>query len=130
MNSDVIRLAVVNPGLLDQDFAPNIVVTAEPSPADEQAALDRQLAGLGQLSGETDLTPEATDICGYSAWTLGYELPEMGAIPARPAEVQIIVVPDGDQSITYTMTAQAVAPVDPAYEEAVEAIFSGVQITA
>ncbi|GAA3521876.1 hypothetical protein [Dietzia aurantiaca] len=53
----------------------------------------------------------------------------MGAIPVRPAEVQVIVVPHEDRSITYTMTALSTAPVDPAFEEAVEEIFSGVQIT-
>ena len=129
MNSELIRLAVINPALTKDDFAPNVVVTAETSPADEQAAFDRQLAGLEQVAGTSDVTPERGEICGYSAWTLGYDLPAMGAIPVRPAEVQVIVVPHEDRSITYTMTAQSTAPVDPAFEEAVEEIFSGVQIT-
>lgn len=129
MNSELIRLALVNPDLVQNDFAPNIVVTAEPSPADEQAALDRQFAGLEQASGATDLTREDGEVCGFASFVADYELPEMGAVPARPARARVIVVPNGDQTITYTLTAQATAPIDPAYSAAVEEAFSGVQIS-
>lgn len=128
MNSEMIRLAVVAPELEKDNLAPNVVVTSEPSPADGQVALDRQLAGLETFADTSGITPEAGEVCGYSAWRFGYEIPEMGQIPARPAEVQVIVVPHGDQAITYTMTAQSTEPVDPAYDEAVDEIFAGVQI--
>jgi len=130
MNSELIRLALINPDLVRDDFAPNIVVTAEPSPADEQAAVDRQVQGIQQATGSADVDREDGEVCGFTSFIADYELPEAGAVPARPARVQVIVVPHGDQTITYTLTAQATAPADPAYAEAVEEIFSGVQIAA
>ena len=128
MNSELVRLAVTNPGISRDGFAPNVVVTAEPSPADVQAAFDRQLAGLEAVADPAGVTPETGEICGHESMTLDYTLPAMGAIPERPAQVQIIVVPHGQETITYAITAQASAPSDPSYEQDLETMFSGVQI--
>ena len=129
MNSVLLRLAVTNPGIARDGFAPTVVVTAEPSPADVQVAFDQQLAGLETVTDSAGVTPETGEICGYESMTFDYTLPAAGAIPERPAQVQIIVVPHEEETITYTITAQASAPADPSYEQDLETILSGVQIT-
>lgn len=127
MNSELLRLALTNPGIARDGFAPNVVVTAEPSTTDVQAAFDRQLTAL-EVAGLSDPTPEPGEVCGFQSLTLDYTLPAMGAVPERPALAQIIVVPHGEETVTYSITAQATAPADPSYERDLETMLSGVQI--
>lgn len=128
MDSEMIRLALINPGLARDDFAPNLVVTAEPSPAEVDVALDNQLSGIRSMTEQPDLTGAPGEICGHPSLTVHYVLPGLGTIPERPATVQIIVVPHGSQTLIYTMTAQTTAPADPAFERDVAAMLAGVQI--
>lgn len=128
MNSELMRLAVTNPTIARDNFAPSLVVTAEPSPADVQSAFDRQLAGLAELMGPTDVDTTPGTICGFESMSFDYVLPEMGGIPERPATAQIIVVPHGAETITYSVIAQATSPADPSYEKDVETMLAGIQI--
>lgn len=128
MNSDLVRLVVSNPTIVRDDFAPSLVVTTERSPADVQSAFDRQLAGLAELTGPSDVETTRGTVCGFESMSFDYLLPEMGTIPERPAKAQIIVVPHGDETLTYSVTAQATSPADPSYEKDVETMLSGIQI--
>lgn len=129
LDSDLVRLALTNPALTRDSFAPNLVVTAEPSPADVEQAIDLQLTGIADLVGPADLHPVRGEICGHPSATVEYTLPPMAAIPERPAVVQIIVVDHDPGTLTYTMTAQATAPADRAYERDVARMLEGVQIS-
>ncbi|WP_314036424.1 hypothetical protein [Dietzia sp. CH92] len=128
LDSELVRQALVNPGLAASGFAPNVVVTAEPSPADVEAAFDRQIAAM-RASGASEPALERGQVCGFESMTVRHVLPEMGTVPQRPAVVQIIVVPAGAETVTYTMTAQATEPLDPAYERDVAEMFAGVRIS-
>jgi len=131
MDSEIIRLGLVNTGFTRDRFTPNVVATAETSTGDPQAAFELQLTGLRRVYGDSvPATGTPGTVCGYPSWTLDYTLPAQGSIPARPAILQVIVVPrDDSASTTYTMTAQATAPADPQYEADVRAMFEGVQIS-
>lgn len=129
MNSDIIRLVLSNQGITRDGFAPNVVLTAEPSSADAQAEFDRQLAGLEEMVDPADVETETGTVCGYESMTVDYLLPPMAGAPERPAKAQIIVVPNGDAAITYAITAQATTPTDPSYDRDLETILTGVQIS-
>lgn len=129
MDSELVRLALINPGLTAGDFAPNVVVTAEPAPADAEAAIEVQLAGISEFTRRDDLEIDRGETCGHPSATVDYQLPAMGAVPARPATVKIVVVPRGPESVTYTITAQATESVDPTYERDVAAMLEGLRIT-
>ena len=128
MDSELIRLVLTNPGLARDAFAPNLVVTAERSPADVDAAFDNQLSGIGDLMGQPDLEGTPGEICGHPSMTVEYTLPSLASAPERPAVVQVVVVPHGSQTLTYAMTAQTPAPADPVYRQDVAAMLAGVQI--
>lgn len=127
-DSEMIRLMVGAPSIGTGQFVPNVVVTAEPSGADVDAAFEAQLTGIRQGFGIEDITTTEGTICGHPSMVAEYTAPAMGAVPERSASVQIIVVPGVSGSTTYTMTAQSTAPVDPSFEEDVTTIFEGVQI--
>lgn len=127
-DSEMIRLMLRNPSIGTGQFVPNVVVTAEPADADVDAAFEAQLRGIRQGFGIEDITTTEGAICGHPSMIAEYTAPAMGAVPERPASVQIIVVPGASGSTTYTMTAQSTAPVDPSFEEDVTTIFEGVQI--
>lgn len=128
LDSEMIRLMVGNPSIATGQFVPNVVVTAEPSGADADAAFEAQLAGIRQGFGVEDIDTTEGTVCGHPSMIAEYTAPQMGAAPERPATVQMIVVPGDTGSTTYTMTAQSPEPVDPSFEEDVTTIFEGVQI--
>lgn len=130
LDSEVIRLALINPSLVQDQFSPNLVVTAEPSAADVHDAFDVQFATMAQTLGiaETDINPVDGELCGFPTKTVEYMLPAMGATPERPALVQILVVPGDEDSTTYTFTSQATEPIDPSYVEDVQTMLDGVQV--
>lgn len=129
MDSEVVRIVLTNMGIVRDQFAPNIVVTAEPAPADPQEAFAMQLAGAGDMLGtETPETVEG-EVCGFPSMSFEQPVPAMASAPERQIAVQMIVVPHGSGAITYTMTAQATEPADPSYAPALETMFSEIQIS-
>lgn len=129
MDSELVRIVLTNPDLVRDEFAPNIVVTAEPAPADHQEAFDLQLAGVGDMLGPEGPETEEGEVCGFPSMSFEQPVPPMEGAPDRQLAVQMIVVPHGSDAITYTMTAQATEPSDPAYGPALETMFSEIQIS-
>jgi hypothetical protein len=131
-DSELIRYALVNKDLAQDSFAPNVVVTLEHLPGTDvspQSVLDQQRSGLAQ-AGATDVQVEKASNCGSAAEIVNYRLPAMGSAPERPARVLIIAAPFGGDTWSATVTAQAVNADDPTYQQDVETILSGFQMTA
>lgn len=129
MDSEIVRLTLVQPELEIDGFAPNLVVTGEASPADPQESFDVQLDSIRDGLGVPEVSSTEGELCGHPAMTVEYTLPEMGSVPERPATVQMVVVAEDDRAFTYTFTAQSAPETDPAFEEDVRAMLEGVQIS-
>lgn len=129
MDSEIVRLALVNPALAEGGFAPNLVVTGEASPADPQEAFDVQLTSIRDGLDAPELDSTEGQLCGHPAMTVEYTLPAMGGVPERPATMQMVVVSSGDQAFTYTFTAQSAPETDQAFDDDVRAMLASVQIS-
>lgn len=129
LDSEMVRLALVRPELEVDGFAPNLVVTGEASPADPQGSFEVQLDSIRDDLGVPELSSTEGELCGHPAMTVEYTLPGMGAVPERPATVQMVLVAEGDQAFTYTFTAQSAPETDPSFEDDVRAMLEGVQIS-
>lgn len=129
MDSEMVRIVLTNPGLARDEFAPNIVMTAEPAPADPQEAFDLQMAAVGDMLGPE--VPEVVEgeVCGFTSMSFEQPVPPMAGAPDRQIAVQMIVVPNGPDAIAYTMTAQATEPSDPAYRPDLETMLTQIQIS-
>lgn len=129
MDSEIVRLALVNPGLAEGGFAPNLVVTGEASPADPQESFEVQISSIRDGLGVPELSSTEGELCGHPTMTVEYMLPEMGGVPERPATMQIVVVDEGEQAFTYTFTAQSTAETDPAFDDDISSMLESVQIS-
>lgn len=129
MDSELVRFVVSNPELAANGFAPTVVLTAEPSPADPQVALERQLTGISDMLGPDGPATVEGEVCGYPSMGFEYTLPPMAGAPERLAAVQLIVVPHGAEAIAYSVTAQTTEPEDPAYQRDMETMLTGIRIS-
>lgn len=128
LDSELIRLALVNPALGTPEFSPNVVVTGEPATADADAVFEGQMAGIREGMGAGELDPVPTTVCGLEAMKVDYTAPAMGAAPERPATVLILLVPTETGAVSYTITAQSTDAADETYQRDVQTILEGVQI--
>lgn len=129
MDSEIVRILLTNPGFTRDEFAPNIVVTAEPAPADPQEAFDLQMAAVGDMLGPEMPEVVEGEVCGFTSMSFEQPVPPMAGAPDRQLAVQMIVVPQESEAIAYTMTAQATEPSDPAYGPDLETMLTQIQIS-
>lgn len=122
-----IRLALVARGLAADGFAPNIVVTSTPEGPDTQAVLDAEAASI--TSGVPGVEIKRGSLCGYQSISAELTLPADSETPARTGTTMMVVVPNGTGSVSYSFTAQTTNAADPAYQQAVQTILDGIQIT-
>jgi hypothetical protein len=131
LDSESIRYAIRNPGLADQGFTPNAVVTLQKVAAKEgnaQQILDIQNKQLAARLKVTDLKTSSAKVCGSSAQTTTYTAPAMGKIPARSAVSLAVVYTEGDVNYVSTLTVQTIKPDNPTYAADSAAILKGFQI--
>lgn len=130
LDSEIVRLVLVNPDLVANQFAPNIVVTLEDTPkADVQTIFARQHDNLVKLAGATDLTSEPTTVCGLPAETITYT-----AAPTGPGThsrvVTLLSVPTIVRGHQYLVSAavQTTEPDNPTYRHDAKALLDGIQV--
>jgi hypothetical protein len=132
LDSQVIRFAMFNKGLSEQNFAPNAVVTLEPLPTDAGAAaaiLDRQRGQLQNKLGATDLASQKGTQCGFPAETISYTAPPMGRQPAHHATVLCVVAEVDAKTYLATITLGTVDPEISTYAADSAEILKGFQVT-
>lgn len=131
LNTDLIRYALANQGLVADSFVPNVVVTLERvsgTDVEPQAILDQQRAGLETQALVTDMSVSPTTMCGALAEIVDYTLPAQGAAPAHPAKVLITAAPVNGDTYSATVTVQAMNADDPTYQQDAETILNGFQM--
>ncbi|APE19490.1 hypothetical protein BOH72_27370 [Mycobacterium sp. WY10] len=131
LDSESIRYAIRNPGLTDEGFTPNAVVTLQKVSTDvghAQAILDAQNQQLQARLKVKDLKTTPAQVCGSTAQTTSYTAPAMGKIPARSASSLAVVYQDGDINYVSTLTVQTIKPDNPTYATDSAAILKGFQI--
>jgi hypothetical protein len=130
MDSELIRYAMGNPSLAVDSFAPNVVVTLEPVPANAgspEDVIDAQWEALQSVGG-TDIEPTSdSPVCGFPAQRISYRLPSMGEIPPRSAAA-VAIVTTGAERWTTVIGLQTVEPDNPGYVEDSTTILDGFQI--
>ena len=142
MDSENIRFAIRNPGLSADGFTPNAVVTLQKVAADigkPQQILDAQNDQLAKKLKVTDMTSNATEVCGAPAMSTSYTAPEVDLtkrnpkapkIPPRKATSLGVVYKSGDAAYVATLTVQTVKPDNPTFQQDSETILKGFQLLA
>lgn len=127
LDSQVIRMALANPSLARNNFAPNVVITAVTHPTDVEDAFRRELEGMSS-SGSTALgSPEITTICGYPARIAEYTAEAMGSAPVRPMTTTFVGIEQGASStFIVALVGQSTNPAD---MDQLRSIIAGVQIS-
>jgi hypothetical protein len=131
LDSESIRYAIRNPGLADEGFTPNAVVTLQKVAASEGNAaqiLDIQNKQLVARLKVTDLKTSSARVCGSTAQTTTKTAPAIGKVPARSATSLAVVYTDGDVNYVSTLTVQTIKPDNPTYAADSAAILKGFQI--
>ncbi len=126
LDSGLIRFVIGNPGIVAEEFVPNVVVTLETvDGVDPGLAFEQQRLGLEQVVGATDLRVSAHTLCGLPAQTIDYLTPAMGAVRPHPATVLLVALDTDDEMYIVAVTAQTMDPDNPTYRRDVDAILSG-----
>jgi len=130
MDSEVIRFTLVNSDLIANNFAPNIVVTLEPTPPlDPQVVFDQQRDNLRDVVGATDMSEAPATVCGLPAEKLTFNLPAMGAaMGSRPAQALAVVAHIGRQQFLATATIQTTDANNPTYQQDSQTLLDGLQV--
>ncbi|WP_194163696.1 LpqN/LpqT family lipoprotein [Mycolicibacterium sp. P1-5] len=131
LDSESIRYAIRNPGLADEGFTPNAVVTLQKVGATEgnaQQILDIQNKQLVARLKVKDLKTSSARVCGSEAQSTTYTAPAMGKVPARNATSLAVVYTDGDVNYVSTLTVQTIKPDNPTYAADSATILKGFQI--
>lgn len=129
-DSELIRFASLNRGLISDSFAPNVVVTLESVPGiqDSDVAFGVQRMQLERAFGATDLRSTEHTLCGLPAETVRYQTPTLGNVAAHPATGVGAVLHSADRTYMSTVTVQTTDPEDPTYRRDAEMILSGFQM--
>ena len=136
-DSESVRYAISNPGLVVDGFTPNAVVTLQKVPT-AAGKPDKILAAQNdQLTTKlkvTDMQTKSTEVCGAKAIESSYTAPELKlgpkipVIPPRKATSLGAVYKEGDSYYVATLTVQTVKGDDPTYQKDAETILKGFQM--
>ena len=126
-DSESVRYAISNPGLVVDGFTPNAVVTLQKVPT---------AAGKPDkiLAAQNDQLTKSTEVCGAKAIESSYTAPELKlgpkipVIPPRKATSLGAVYKEGDSYYVATLTVQTVKGDDPTYQKDAETILKGFQM--
>lgn len=130
LDSELIRFTIGNPGLVADNFVPNVVVTLEPVSGVDDAGLafEQQRLGLQDMLGATDLRVSDHTLCGLPAQTIDYLTPPLGNVRPHPATVVMVAIDTDTAMYVTSLTAQTFEPDDPTYRRDVDTMLSGFQV--
>jgi hypothetical protein len=130
LDSQLVRFVLVNTGLSANQFAPNLVVTVEPTPAAEVRTIYEQARrNLVRMAGATDLASEPTRVCGLPAELVSYRGAATGASPVgRSLTTLYVATRVGDRSVLISATIQTTEPDDPTYRRDAATMLNGFEV--
>ena len=139
MDNESIRFAIRNTALTVDGFTPNAVVTLQKvglelgKPAQILEAQNEQLT---KKLKATDLSSNATEVCGAPALSSSYTAPEMKispnpkvpVVPSRKATSLGAVYKGDDANYVATLTVQTIRPDDKTFVQDSQTILKGFQL--
>ena len=130
MDSEIIRLALANPSLIANKFAPNIVITVEPAPSQDAESVYAQTHdNLVNIAGALDMTVTPVTVCGLPAERLTFRSPGMGAQSAeRHLQALQVFVRGGGRPYLISVTVQTTDPKNADYQCDSTRMLDGVQV--
>lgn len=130
MDSEIIRLALANPSLIANKFAPNIVITVERAPSGDAATVYAQAHdNLINLAGAIDLAVTPVTVCGLPAERLTFRSPGMGAQSAeRHLQALQVFARGGGLPYLISVTVQTTDPNNADYQRDSTRMLDGVQV--
>lgn len=130
MDSEIIRLALANPSLIANKFAPNIVITVEPAPSQDAESVYAQAQdNLVSIAGALDMAVTPVMVCGLPAERLSFRSPGMGAQSAeRHLQAIQVFVRGGGRPYLISVTVQTTDPKNADYQRDSTRMLDGVQV--
>lgn len=112
MDSEIIRLALANPSLIANKFAPNIVITVEPAPSQDAETVYAQTHdNLVNIAGALDMAVTPVTVCGLPAERLTFRSPGMGTQSAeRHLQALQVFARGGRGAYLISVTVQTTDP--------------------
>lgn len=132
MDSEIIRLALANPSLITNKFAPNIVITVEPAPSHDAASVYAEAKdNLVNIAGALDMAVTPATVCGLPAERLAFRSPGMGPHSAERHLQALQVFARGDSGgFLISATVQTTDPDNADYQRDAARMLDGVQVLA
>lgn len=130
MDSEIIRLALANPSLIANKFAPNIVITVERAPSEDAATVYAQAHdNLINIAGALDMAVTPVTVCGLPAERLTFRSPGMGPQSAeRHLQALQVVARGGGLPYLISVTVQTTDPNNADYQRDSTRMLDGVQV--
>ena len=130
MDSEIIRLALANPSLIANKFAPNIVITVERAPSGDAATVYAQAHdNLINIAGAIDLAVTPVTVCGLPAERLTFRSPGMGPQSAeRHLQALQVFARGGGLPYLISVTVQTTDPNNADYQRDSTRMLDGVQV--
>jgi len=130
MDSDVVRLAIINQSLTYQGFTPNAVYTLDKLPGniDAAKALKQERDGLEKMGGAKDLTVTADTVCGLPGQTIRYTGTVPPSVGPHPGVMREAVLTSGDNTYVVSLVIQTTRSDDPVFQKDSKTILDGLQI--
>mgnify|MGYP002628735426 FL=1 len=130
IDNQLIRYAIVAPGLAADGFSTNAVVTLESvrGTRDVEDLFVDNRSNLVKLMGAFDLTTEINTTCGLPSETTDYIAPPMGPAPQRPIIMHAVAAASGGATYLATLTIQTAEGDNPTYQRDSRQIIDGFQM--
>ena len=130
LDSELIRFAMINHSLVNEDSASSVVVTLESLSGieDPDAVFESQREALESMFGATDLRVIEHTLCGLPAETVHYRTPGTSNIAPHPATVVIAVLHTDDMTYAATVTVGGTDADNPTYRHDADMILTGFQL--
>lgn len=132
MDSEIIRLALANPSLIANKFAPNVVITVEPAPSQDATAVYAQTHdNLINIAGALDLAVTPVTVCGLPAERVTFRSPSMGTQSAeRHLQALQVLAGGGGHPYLISVTVQTTDPHSADYQRDTACMLDGLQVLA
>ncbi|GEE03096.1 hypothetical protein nbrc107696_35420 [Gordonia spumicola] len=126
MDSDIVRLIMVNRSLIADEFAPNFTITVEKSPTTGQSEFDRQAAGLRRVVKTDTITREpVSSTCGFDSQVFDYTMTSQNGVDLDASVLVVSVPNESGGGTTASVTMQTSDPSNTEYQAAKKTLFTG-----
>jgi hypothetical protein len=129
-DSELVRFAMGNQSLVNDGFAPNVVVTFESARGteDPNVVFESERESLESIAGASDLRVTEHTLCGLPAETVHFQMAAIGNVAPHPAIAVFAVLHTDDMTYAASVTVQSTDPGNPTYQRDVDMILTGFQL--